>query len=357
MNNIILQRVPALKDSIRQVYRRYCGDPPTLNAATAKDFANRGVHLTGRNRFYKFVGVKRVDPPWDSKEVVLTVDSPISAGVDNTQSATGVHTSLATDVVKKQRLMPRKPGSTRTNDPVNWYGVTLDGKIVKTPLGQTLAVPSETLAWAIAAEWDAQERRLRPAQMPLMTLVCTALDQTTAAPEVAQANSLTYLPTDTICYWADPVEDRLLHRKQHEAWDSIHNYCDTSVGARAAVAVGANEGLLLSRVQGLKSIGLPHPAKIVNGAQQFVQSLDAWHLTALSVVASEAKSFLAAAALLSGSLNPKDAVEAARIEEEFQISIWGMVEGQHDYDRLNCSIQMHAAHMLISSIAIDNNNL
>jgi ATP synthase F1 complex assembly factor 2 len=335
--------------------RRYHGDPPKLHAAKANDFAKRGPHLAGRNRFYKFVGVKPVDPPWDSKESVLTVNSPISAGVDDTQSATGVHTLLATDVLKKQRLMPRKPGSPRTNDSVNWYGVTLDGRIVKTPLGQTLAVPSEILAWAIAAEWDAQEKSLRPAQMPLMTLVCTALDQTTAAPEVAQANSLAYLPTDTICYWADPVEDRLLHRKQKEAWDSIHEHCATLFGERAAVALGANEGILLSRVQGRKSIGLPHPAKVVNGAQQFVKSLDAWHLTALSVVASEAKSFFAATALLSGTLDPNEAAEAARIEEEFQISIWGMVEGQHDYDRLNCSIQMHAAHMLISSIAMDNN--
>jgi ATP synthase mitochondrial F1 complex assembly factor 2 len=258
MNHIFHQRVPALRIAGCQVYRNYCGRPPTQNAAKVSDFAHRGTHLAGRNRFYKFVGVKPVDPPWkDTKSSVLTVDSPISAGVDDTQSATGVQTLLATDVVKKERLMPRKPGSNGANESVNWYGVTLDGRIVKTPLGQTLAVPSEILAWAIAAEWDAQEKSLRPAQMPLMTLVCTALDQTTAAPEVAQANSLTYLPTDTICYWADPVEDRLLHRKQKEAWDSIHNHCETFFGERAAVAMGANEGLLLSRVQGRKSIGLP----------------------------------------------------------------------------------------------------
>jgi ATP synthase F1 complex assembly factor 2 len=261
---------------------------------------------------------------------------------------------LPTDVMKREHLLPRRPGSAEFKDAADWYGVTLDGRVVKTPLGQILAVPSEMLAWAIAAEWDAQEISLRPAQMPLMTLVCTALDQTAPAPEVAQANSLLYLPTDTVCYWADPLEDRLLYKKQKELWDGIHDHCELLFGDRAAAAIGANEGLIMSRVRGQKSLGLPHSTKLVSGAQQFVRSLDAWHLTALSVVAAEAKSFLAATALLSRGLLPMQAADAARVEEEFQITIWGMVEGQHDYDRLNCSIQMHAAHMLVSSIAIDN---
>ena len=34
------------------------------------------------------------------------------------------------------------------------------------------------------------------------------------------------------------------------------------------------------------------------------------------------------------------AVNAARVEEEFNIECWGLVEGGHDYDRLNCSVQM-----------------
>jgi ATP synthase F1 complex assembly factor 2 len=47
----------------------------------------------------------------------------------------------------------------------------------------------------------------------------------------------------------------------------------------------------------------------------------------------------------------KWAVEAARVEEEFNIECWGLVEGGHDYDRLNCSIQMHAASFLARTVA------
>jgi len=45
---------------------------------------------------------------------------------------------------------------------------------------------------------------------------------------------------------------------------------------------------------------------------------------------------------------------ASRVEEEFQIENWGLVEGGHDYDRLNCSIQIHAATCLLESIAFTN---
>jgi hypothetical protein len=45
------------------------------------------------------------------------------------------------------------------------------------------------------------------------------------------------------------------------------------------------------------------------------------------------------------------AIDAARVEEEFQISRWGLVEGQHDYDRLNYIVQLHAAVLLRDSIS------
>merc|ERR1712238_935 len=43
-------------------------------------------------------------------------------------------------------------------------------------------------------------------------------------------------------------------------------------------------------------------------------------------------------------------VDASRVEEEFQISSWGLVEGGHDYDRLNCSVAVRSCVVLLSSI-------
>jgi ATP synthase F1 complex assembly factor 2 len=45
------------------------------------------------------------------------------------------------------------------------------------------------------------------------------------------------------------------------------------------------------------------------------------------------------------------AVNAARVEEEFNIECWGLVEGGHDYDRLNCSVQMVAASFMVRTVS------
>lgn len=344
-----------------------------LSSETESSSSNniRDSRLTGRRRFYKHVGVHSVGAPWEdvvSCDVTNShVESPISAGVDGTQSASGVKGSLSKEMREsiRKKLVPRKafldPAEISTRAvttqeiPIAWYGVTLDGRTIRTPLGMTLAVPSETLAWAIAAEWDAQEDYLQPAQMPLMTLACTALDQTASAPDVVQEQALKFLGTDTICYWADPTEDRVLNKRQQQAWEHIHNYCEKLLCDKVAVAVGANEGLLMSRVRRNKSIGLPHPEQVIVQARKIVQSLDIWHLTALSSICSGSKSLLVALASLADDVDPKSVIKAARVEEEFQISNWGMVEGGHDYDRLNCSIQMLSAHIFMSSIRNDNN--
>lgn len=47
------------------------------------------------------------------------------------------------------------------------------------------------------------------------------------------------------------------------------------------------------------------------------------------------------------------AFEACRVEEELQISMWGLVEGGHDYDRLNCSIQLQSADIFAKTILLE----
>lgn len=39
---------------------------------------------------------------------------------------------------------------------------------------------------------------------------------------------------------------------------------------------------------------------------------------------------------------------ASRLEEEFQVEIWGVVEGGHDMDRLNNSVNLSAASFFFS---------
>ena len=108
----------------------------------------------------------------------------------------------------------------------------------------------------------------------------------------------------------------------------------------------------MSRARAQKGSGLPHAPVLVQNAKSFVEQLDAWELTALQSITAESKSFLVGAAVITRGISSADAIAASRVEEEFQISNWGMVEGGHDYDRLNCSIQIRSACTLISSISL-----
>jgi ATP synthase F1 complex assembly factor 2 len=178
------------------------------------------------------------------------------------------------------------------------------------------------------------------------------------------------------------------------AWGGLHDTVSTFVlgfpknsDVNPAFAIGEGEAISLSRGSAIS--GLPHPPILVNKATKWVHSLDAWMLSALYSACAESKSFFIGAALIHEAMNGsaggrgrgahdesgtatttntkeeeggakkndaiirdgKWAVEAARVEEEFNIECWGLVEGGHDYDRLNCSIQMHAASFLARTVA------
>jgi len=357
----------------RRVARRFTIH--LLNSPISKRSSSgaAGNTMSGRSRFYKNVGIQALEiPPWKAKENKSdendTVASPVSAGVDGTQSATGVHHIPQDTKVSslEQTLTPRIPGQTATKDDntdTSWYGITLDGRKVSTPMGQTLAVPSETLAYMIAAEWDSQEKAIQPSNMPLMTLACTALDQAAVHPQFYRDAALQYLPTDTTCFWADPTEDRLLHRRQQKAWKGLHEFCTERLDGYSPTTAYGMEGILMSRKRGAEKpkAGLPHPEEFTEAAVRWTASLDAWQLVALNSIASQAKSFLIGFCMLESARSDNNspfpdiaqASEASRVEEEFQISVWGLVEGQHDYDRLNSSVQLHSASLFAKTILLE----
>ncbi len=380
--------------------RLFHSSPINNNGSNSKGNANnvtRDTRMAGRRRFYKVVDVKPIPPPWHEFEedttdadATRTVDNPISAGVDGTNSATNISLQKPTraTMMKYLNVHNNHNDENQGQGQGQWYGITLDGRLMKTPLGTTLAVPSLSLAVAIASEWDAQDQTIKPAQMPLMTLTCTTLDQF-AIPAVRDHTIdelLKYLRNDTTCYWADATEDRVLHRRQVKHWEKLHQWVTTpttrsddvedgggGLGSKPAVAMGSGEGLIMSRVRKSKAFaGLPHDEELMENAKRFLEGCDAWSLAAMQSVTMEAKSFLVGMAFVKGSRtrtcsssssgsegskkNPftkdaKKAVMASRVEEEFQIENWGLVEGGHDYDRLNSSIQIHSAASLMQAIA------
>jgi ATP synthase mitochondrial F1 complex assembly factor 2 len=252
-----------------------------------------------------------------------------------------------------------------------WYTVTLDGRPVKTPLGTVVAVPSQLWAYGVAAEWNAVKSRtgVQPSSMPLMTLACTALDRT-----VQYDECMRYLQTDTVLYWADPTVDRLLYQRQQSAWRDLHQWMNTTfIGAATAASTSTTTTTTAAAAtatttdgdgttaasspsplplfahatadEAIRSLkgGLSHDPILTTASRDWLQyGMDAWHGTLVQSAIRETKSFVTGAALVNRVITASTAQTATRVEEEVQIDHWGLVEGQHDYDRLNSSVALHA---------------
>jgi ATP synthase F1 complex assembly factor 2 len=180
---------------------------------------------------------------------------------------------------------------------------------------------------------------------------------------------MTFLYNDTTCYFTDPKEDRVLYQRQKKYWQKLHDYIadrvvsshrntsssttTNSLSARPALATSPTIAATNSTTTQLFG-NLPHPEELVSFCRSYLHQVDIWHLTALHSIATETKSLLIALAALDDGFADMDdinyVINAGRVEEEFQIENWGLVEGGHDYDRLNASITIGAARVMLDMI-------
>lgn len=187
------------------------------------------------------------------------------------------------------------------------WGVALDGRVMRTPGRNELVVPTEELAAAIAAEWDAQRDEVRPATMPLTRLAATAIDRTASLREQVIAETANYAGTDLVCYRADhPTE---LAARQQSVWQPLLDWATLRYDAALVVTSG-----VIPTRQSATSL------KAFAGA---VAALDNFGLTALHTLTAACGSLIIALALLEGRVDADTAFTASQLDETFQIEVWG----------------------------------
>lgn len=87
------------------------------------------------------------------------------------------------------------------------WTVTLDGRPIQTPARVPLALPTESMAVAIAMEWQAQGKMLQAHTMPLMKLATTSIDQIPTIRPTMHSSMLRTMETDVTCMRVEPVEE------------------------------------------------------------------------------------------------------------------------------------------------------
>ena len=187
------------------------------------------------------------------------------------------------------------------------FGVLLDGKSVKTPARNTLVLPTEQLAAAIAAEWRGQGEEVVVTSMPLLRLANTAIDGVSTNREDVINAILRFGENDLICYRAHQPPE--LAARQSAGWDPLLDWVAQRHGARMRVAQGLNH--------------VDQPPEALAALRQPLEGLDPFTLAGLHVVASVTGSMVLALTVLDDALSGARAFELSRIDETYQAEKWG----------------------------------
>lgn len=187
------------------------------------------------------------------------------------------------------------------------WRVELDGRVVRTPGRQILAVATRALAEALAGEWKGQGSHIDPGSMPLTRLVNTAIDGVTGREAEVAADIGKYAGSDLLCYRADRPEG--LVARQSLLWDRELSWMEQQLGIRFKTQVG------LMPVDQDAALG----AAVVRA----IGPLDGFRLAALHVMTTLLGSAVLAFAVLQEHLTAEAAWTAAHVDEDWQIAEWG----------------------------------
>jgi chaperone required for assembly of F1-ATPase len=192
------------------------------------------------------------------------------------------------------------------------YGVALDGRPIKTPAKQPLLLPNAALATAVAAEWEAQQTEIRPAEMPLTRLASTAVDRVAPQREAIVRQIADYAGTDLVCYRA--VHPPELADRQHAVWQPLVDWAVLRYDAPLEIAAGV--------------IPKPQPEASLHAFAAAVAEQNDFALAALHLATGVCGSLIIALALFEGRIDAAEAFAASQLDESFQIEAWGEDEEQ-----------------------------
>ncbi|MDE2561485.1 MAG: molecular chaperone [Sphingomonadales bacterium] len=187
------------------------------------------------------------------------------------------------------------------------WQAALDGRGVRTVAGAPQIVPTQALAEALAAEWEAQGQEVDPGRFVLRDLADYAID--VVAPDHAAAIDalLPYGDTDTLLYRADP--DEPLYRRQQAEWEPLVTAAEARLGASFTRVSG-----VLHRAQ---------PEATAARLRTELETLGAFDLAALRTLAGIAASLIAGLAALDPQADTGALFDAAHLEETWQAELWG----------------------------------
>ncbi|HVJ55458.1 MAG TPA: ATP12 family protein [Aliidongia sp.] len=187
------------------------------------------------------------------------------------------------------------------------FGVLLDGRALRTPAKRGLVLPYLAPAEALAAEWAAQDGEIRPATMPLMKLVSTALDLVADKHAAVAEEAANYAKSDLLCYRADHPPE--LIDRQARLWQPLLDWAALRFDAPLRVTAGI--------------LPVSQPPDSLKALRHALDGLEPLVLTPVADLTAVTGSLILALALWDGEIDAAGAFAAATLDEAFQIERWG----------------------------------
>ncbi len=187
------------------------------------------------------------------------------------------------------------------------FAVHLDARPVRTPLKAPLVLPTFPLAEAVAAEWQAQEGKVKPETMPVTRTANSAIDK--VAPQHSDVADMlaAYGGSDLLCYRATGPAG--LIQVQAEGWDPLLAWAADTLSAPLQVTIGI--------------VPVSQPAESLAALSRLVHQLDSFRLAAFHDLVAISGSLVLALAVIQRRLSAPEAWALSRIDEDWQISLWG----------------------------------
>lgn len=190
------------------------------------------------------------------------------------------------------------------------YGVTLDKRNLRTPGKALLIVPRASWANLIATEWDAQDEFIRPETMPITRLINVALERTASNRDALIQEIRKYAGTDLLCYREDKL--RVLAQRQEAQWTPVLDWAASTYGIKLQVQAG-----IIPASQSDKSL---------QKVQDYAALKTDIMLTLLAHLTASFGSAILAMAVMEGFVSPARGLELSRLDELYQIELWGQDE-------------------------------
>ena len=188
------------------------------------------------------------------------------------------------------------------------FVVTVDGRQTRTPgRKHKITVPSAAIATAMAEEWSAQGEFIDATTMPMVRLVNSAVESGEEMIPAFRDEVLKFAACDLLLYRAESPQE--LVALQEQEWDA------------ALVALARHFGVSFQPTMGI--IHQAQPKATLDRLAESLADEGLLILTALVSITGITGSGLLAIALLHRLTTPDAVWQAAHVDEDYQIALWG----------------------------------